>query len=226
VLKKNQLKVEALIEKKYYSLNSSASFKEAHELFEESTLNELPVVDDSVFKGVLFKDMISGREGNKDLIASIEDQLRVIAVNEEERIIVALKKMTLEGVTTLAVIDDDGLMKGMLLASDLWNEFAIKSSLAGMGGWVVLSMKKTDFKLSEISQIVESNGMMIVMHFIHFFQELDIIDVHIKVNRENVNELVQTFQRYGYKVVDVIQPKKFVDDWDNRFDELMRFFST
>lgn len=225
MLKKNQLKVEDLIEKKYFSLSSSISFKNANEIFDECLMNELPVVDDAIFQGMLFKDIIVGREED-DPISLIKEQFRPISVSEEERIIVALKKMTLEGVTTIAVVDEEGGMKGMLLASSLWSEFAIKSSLAGIGGWIVLSMKNSDFKFSEIAQIVESNGMMVVMHFIHFFQEMDVIDVHIKLNRENVNELVQTFQRYNYKVVDVIQPKKFADDWENRFDELMRYFST
>ena len=134
--------------------------------------------------------------------------------------------MTNEGVSSLPVIDSEGTMKGVILASHLWSEFAVKSSLVGPGGWIVLSMKNIDYKLSEIAHIVESNGMKIVLHFVHFFQGMDLIDVHIKVDRENVNELVQTFQRYEYKVSDVIQPKKFSDDWEDRFDELMRFFST
>jgi hypothetical protein len=202
------------------------TFKEASAVFKECLLNELPVVDDHFFVGLLYKDQILGKEDINEPISSIQDQFRSLFVNENDRIIVALEKMTLEGVTTMAVVGDDRLMKGMLLASNLWSEFAIKSSMAGLGGWLVLSMRKADFKLSEIAQIVESNGMIIVMHFIHFFQELEVIDVHIKVNRENVNELVQTFQRYGYKVVDVIQPQKFIDDWENRFDELIRYFST
>lgn len=218
--------VEDLIEKKFYSVDSSMSFKQVFNVFNESNLNELPIVDNAVFLGLIIKEQVLGKEENTDPISTIKEQFRNVSVKEDERVIVALKKMTIGGISNLPVIDEDGLIKGIVSASALWNEFSIKSSMSGIGGWIVLSMNKNDFKLSEIAQIVESNGMMIVMHFVHFFQEMDIIDVHIKVSRENVNELVQTFQRYGYKVVDVIQPQKFVDDWDNRFDELMRFFST
>jgi len=220
------LLVEDLIEKEFYSVESSMSFKQVYNVFTESNQNELPIVNSGVLHGIIIKEQLLGKEENEEAIETIKEQFREVSVKEDERIIVALKKMTLGGISNLPVVDIEGNMKGIVSASTLWNEFSIKSSMSGIGGWIVLSMKKNDFKLSEISQIVESNGMMIVMHFVHFFQEMDIIDVHIKVSRENVNELVQTFQRYGYKVVDVIQPKKFADDWDNRFDELMRFFST
>jgi predicted transcriptional regulator len=202
------------------------SFKQVYHVFTESNQNELPIVDSGLLQGVIIKEQLLGKEDNDEAIATIKEQFREASVKEDERIIVALKKMTLGGISNLPVVDIEGNIKGIVSASTLWNEFSIKSSMSGIGGWIVLSMNKNDFKLSEIAQIVESNGMMIVMHFVHFFQEMDIIDVHVKVSRENVNELVQTFQRYGYKVVDVIQPKKFADDWDNRFDELMRFFST
>lgn len=218
--------VEDLIEKEFYSVESSMSFKQVYHVFTESNQNELPIVDSGLLQGVIIKEQLLGKEDNDEAIATIKEQFREASVKEDERIIVALKKMTLGGISNLPVVDIEGNIKGIVSASTLWNEFSIKSSMSGIGGWIVLSMNKNDFKLSEIAQIVESNGMMIVMHFVHFFQEMDIIDVHVKVSRENVNELVQTFQRYGYKVVDVIQPKKFADDWDNRFDELMRFFST
>lgn len=218
--------IEDLIEKEYASLKSEMTFKEARELFEETKLNDLPIVDGEAFKGILFVDQVEGKGEDKDLLGEIEDQYKSIAVKMDERMIIALKKMTKEGVGNLPVIDDQGEMQGVILSDRLWSEFAVRSSLLGAGGWIVLSVKKRDYKFSEIAQIVESNSMMILMHFVHFFHGVDLIDVHIKVDRENVNELVQTFQRYEYSVSDVIQPKKFEDDWEERFDQLMRFFST
>lgn len=218
--------IDALIEKEFFYLNSSTSFKKAYESFERSKLNELPVVDDKIFKGVLFKDQIKGNEKSKEAISIIKDQFWYISVLENERMIVALKEMTSKGLSSLPVLDAEGEVLGIILSSQLWSEFASKSSLMGEGAWVVLSLKKIDYHLSEIAQIAESNGMLIVMHFVHFFQGVDLIDVHLKLDHENVNGLVQSLQRYKYNVTDVIQPKKFSDDWEDKFDELMRFFST
>ena len=218
--------VDTLIEKEFFSLSSTLTFKEAYKIFKKSKLNELPIVDDSIFKGILFVDQIKGNEKSDDPVSLLQDQFRSIFVEEDERMIVALKKMTNEGISSIPVIDDEGNMLGLVLSSHLWSEFAEKSGLMGTGAWIVVSMKKNDYHLSEIAQIAESSGMIIVMHFVHFFQGVDLIDVHLKFDHENVIGLVQSLQRYKYNVTDVIQPKKYSDNWEDKFDELMRFFST
>lgn len=218
--------VEDLIEKEFHSLKSTMSFKEASLVFNECKQSDLPVIDDSGYQGLVLWEQIKGREDNPDPLSTISEQFRKVSVLPSERIIVAINKMTNEGIQALPVVDEENAVLGVLLAINLWGQFAVKSSLVQPGGWIVLSMHKRDFKLSEIAHIVESNNAVMLMHFINFIEGLDLIEVHIKVDRENVNELVQNFQRYDYKVSDVIQAKKFEDDWENRFDELMRFFST
>ena len=218
--------VEELIEKDYYYLNSKMSFKEAIKTFNDCGQNDLPVVDDGKFLGLVFVDQLKGQEKNNDPISLINDQYRAVYVKPEEKMLVALNKITSEGISTIPVVNDKGLMEGVLLSFQLWNEFAVRSSMLGNGGWVVLTMDQRDYKLSEIAHIVESNGMKVIISFVHYYQGIERIDVHLKVDKENVNELVQTFQRFSYKVTDVIQPEKFTDDWEGKFDELMRFFST
>lgn len=218
--------VEDLIEKDFHSLKSTMSFKEAAIVFNECKQSDLPVIDDSGYQGLVLWEQIKGREDNSDPLSSISEKFRNVSVLPSERMIVAINKMTNEGIQALPVVNEDNEVIGVLLAINLWGQFAVKSSLVQPGGWIVLSMHKRDFKLSEIAHIVESNNAVMLMHFVNFTEGLDLIEVHIKVDRENVNELVQNFQRYDYKVSDVIQAKKFDDDWENRFDELMRFFST
>ena len=202
------------------------SFKETYKVFQKTNLNELPVVDETIFMGVLFREQIKGNEKSADPISLLKDQFRLISVEENERMFVVLKKMTSEGVASIPVINDEGVLLGIIFSSQLWNEFAEKSGLMGSGAWIVVSMKKNDYHLSEIAQIAESTGMIIVMHFVHFHHGVDLIDVHLKFDHENVIGLVQSLQRYKYNVTDVIQPKKFSDDWEDKFDELMRYFST
>lgn len=218
--------VEELIEKDYYSLNSMMNFKEASSVFNESKQSDLPVIDDSNYLGIVLFDQIKGREDSLDQISTFKEQYRQVSVSINDRLIDAILKMTHFGLESIPILDDEEKVLGVVKAVNLWNLFAIKSSFIQPGGWVILSMKKNDLKLSEIAYIVESNNMTMLMHFVSFASGIDLIDVHLKLDRENVNELVQHFQRLNYNVTDVIQAKKYEDDWDNRFDQLMRFFST
>ena len=199
---------------------------EAFEVFNSSNESNLPVIDNGVFRGILFKNQVSDNKQNNLTVADLRDQFRQVSVNEDTRMVSALKKMVSEGVALLPVLNQEGEIKGVMRAKHLWNEFASRSSMLGEGSWIILTMPKKDFSLSRISHLIESHDLFLVMHFVQFYQGGNVIDVHLKVNRENVNELLQSLQRFGYHVSGVIQPKKYVDDWENKFEELMRFFST
>ena len=199
---------------------------EAFEVFNSSNESDLPVIDNGVFRGILFKNQVSDNKQNNLTVADLRDQFRQVSVNEDTRMVSALKKMVSEGVALLPVLNQEGEIKGVMRAKHLWNEFASRSSMLGEGSWIILTMPKKDFSLSRISHLIESHDLFLIMHFVQFYQGGNVIDVHLKVNRENVNELLQSLQRFGYHVSGVIQPKKYVDDWENKFEELMRFFST
>lgn len=217
---------EGLIDKSYVSLNSQMSVADACKVFEKSQQSNIPIVDSGDFKGILFKNQMQGFDEDKIKIEELHDKIKYISVLPETRMVSALKKMVNEGVEFLPVISHSGEMVGILSSINLWNEFASRSSLLGNGSWIIVSMLHKDFSLSKLAHLVESHDLMIVMHFIQFYQGTDSIDVHLKVNRENVNELIQSIQRYGYEITGVIQPKKYIDDWEDKFEELMRFFST
>lgn len=217
---------EELIDKSYVSLNSQMTVGEASKVFKDCKQSNLPVVDSGEYKGILFKNQLQGFEKDKIKLDQLQDQFRSVSVLPETRMVSALKTIVNEGVGYLPVIDHSGEMIGVLSSVHLWNEFASRSSLLGNGSWIIVSMLHKDYSLSKLSHLVESHQLMIVMHFVQFYQGTDTIDVHLKVNRENVNELIQSIQRYGYTITGVIQPKKYIDDWEDKFEELMRFFST
>lgn len=199
---------------------------EACRVFEDSDQSNLPVVDSGEFKGLLFKNQLQGFEKDKIKLDKLQDQFRDISILPETRMVSALKTMVNKGVRILPVINHSRDMIGVLSSVHLWNEFATRSSLLGNGSWIIVSVLRKDYSLSKLAHLVESHELMIVMHFVQFYQGTDSIDVHFKVDRENVNELIQSIQRYGYTVTGVIQPKKYIDDWEDKFEELMRIFST
>lgn len=217
---------EALIDKAYVSLNSQMTVDAACKVFDDSHQSNLPVVDFGMYKGVLFKNQLQGHKKDEIILEELSSQFRPISVLVETRMVTALEKMANQGIAFLPVVNHSSEMIGVLSSAGLWSEFASRSSLLGTGSWIMLSMLQKDYSLSKLAHLVESHRLMIVMHFVQFHQGTDTVDVHLKVNRENVNELIQSLQRYGYVVTGVIQPKKFVDDWEDKFEELMRFFST
>ena len=68
--------IETLINKDFKALNSEMSLKEACKKFDEDKRDNMAIVDEGVFVGVLSKEQLSGQENNSESITTIKDSFR------------------------------------------------------------------------------------------------------------------------------------------------------
>ena len=51
------------------------------------------------------------------------------------------------------------------------------------------------------------------------------LELTLKVNREEIGSIVQSLERYDYKVIAYFQESAHLEDLKGRYDELMRFIN-
>ena len=86
-------------------------------------------------------------------------------------------------------------------------------------------MNEYDYSLSQISQIVESNDAQILSNYITSFKDSKLLEITIKVNRKNIEPILQTFVRYDYTVKASFSEDDFELDMKNRYDGLMKYLN-
>jgi len=79
--------------------------------------------------------------------------------------------------------------------------------------------------MSEIAQIVESNGARILNSFITEVNENEVIKLTLKLNVLNIAPIIQTFERYEYTVAMIYNYSENNDDLSDRYDSLMRYLN-
>jgi hypothetical protein len=94
-----------------------------------------------------------------------------------------------------------------------------------VGSIVVLEMNQVDYSLHEIARIVEGNGARVLSVYTHSVPESVRVEVTLKINREDISDILQSFDRYEYFVKSTYQGSRFHDDLRNRYDELMRLMN-
>jgi hypothetical protein len=57
-----------------------------------------------------------------------------------------------------------------------------------------------DYSFSEITQITESNNANILGIFISKIEN-DVAQITVKLSPSGINEIIQSFRRYGYKII-------------------------
>jgi len=90
---------------------------------------------------------------------------------------------------------------------------------------VVLEMNQVDYSLQQIARIVEGNDAKVLNVYGHSLPGSTRMEVTLKINREDISDILQSFDRYEIQVKTTYQGSRFHDDLRGRYDELMRFIN-
>ena len=86
-------------------------------------------------------------------------------------------------------------------------------------------MNIRDYSLSEIAQIVESNNKKIINSFVNSFADSTKIEVTIKLNSTDIEDVLKTFIRYDYQIQASYTEVDLNDNLSDRYDSLMNYLN-
>ena len=191
---------------------------------DEFKVSHLPVVDGREFLGLVSEDNILDGEKNNTVIAS-KDLLINASVPESQHIYYVIRKLASTDLSVVAVVDVEGKYLGCITLSDLVTKFEELAVINQPGGIIVLNLNKVDYSLAQVAHVVESNNAKILSSYIFERPETGMLELTLKVNREEVSPIVQSLERYDYQVIAYFQESAHLEDLKGRYDELMRFIN-
>jgi CBS domain-containing protein len=127
--------------------------------------------------------------------------------------------------TVIPVVNADNDYEGMISQEDVLNFFARTASFSDTGSIVVLEIGRRDYSMTEISRIVESEGAVILSSFITSEQDANLIEVTIKINRQNIQNIISTFERFNYSIKASFNEQEYLESLQERYDSLMSYLS-
>lgn len=190
---------------------------------EEFKVSHLPVVDGRTFLGLISDDDILDMENAETTIAGIADFYDKVFINENKHYYDALKVISDDHLSILPVLNDEGLYVGAISVNNIVEKLSNVAAVNEPGSILILEIRSHDYSLAQIAQIVESNDARILS--VHIASNYEgTLDVTLKINRPEINGVIQTFQRYGYVIKSNFQINNFYqDDLKNRFESLMNY---
>ena len=188
-------------------------------------VSHLPVVDGSEYLGLVSEQEIYDMNNPDD---AIDSQIRVMSrpfIYDNQHIIEAMQPFAENNLSVLPVLDVEDKYLGVITLPDLSHELA-QMMAAEKGAIIVLEMSVRDYSLSQISQIVEGNDTKIVSLFVQNQSKTDNIYVTIKFNITDISPVIQTFERYSYRIVQVFSSDREIDTMlEDRYNSFMKFMS-
>jgi acetoin utilization protein AcuB len=176
---------------------------------EEFRCLHLPVVDEGNLLGFISEEIILESNDIDRTLADFELVGKQCFVQLDSHFYDILKVAGDSKLQIVAVLNEDQKYTGVITVQDVMVSFAQTASVQMQGGIIVLSMDLIDYSLAEISRYVEENNAKVISSLmVEDPMDKGKIKLTLKINQLELNRIVATLERFGYRVIGRYQETK------------------
>ncbi len=190
---------------------------------EEFKVAWLPVVKGDEFVGIISEAELFELDAADTSIGNTPHQLIRPVLLANQHAYDALKLMAQLNVDVIGVLDDRGKYRGAVTLRKIAEQLSKMAAIREPGGIIVLEVNNVDYSLAQIAQIVEGNDAKILSTYVAGVPDTNKVEVTLKINREDLSRILQTFSRYNYVVKGTFHQSAYEEDLRERYDEFMNY---
>ena len=214
----------SFIDETIIPLKTSDSIYFAIDFFKEFSIRQLPVVQDNLCIGILSLDDIDD-EDIYDLPILDYINLNYSFASNNDHIYEVMRAISEQASTLFPVLDENNNYIGSITLSSLFKNYVNCAAFIQPGSILVLEIDKKNYSLSEIARIVESENKVILSSLLSSNVESDVLEITLKLNSVQIQNLITTFERFGYNIKATFNEEDFMDTLKNRYESLMTYLN-
>lgn len=204
-------------------LQPTDSIAKALQLINDYRVTHLPVVSEEKYLGLISEDDLLDVEEEKGTMQALEQNFLKAFVKNNEHFLNAVNFSNLYESTIVPVVNEENELEGVIAVTDLLKALGDFSGANEIGGIIVMEMERSQFAISEISRIVESNDATIL----HLNTTTDavtgMLTVTLHLNKKEIASIVSSFERYEYDVIYYFGDEKFENEIHSNYRHLMNY---
>ena len=194
----------------------------ALQLINDFKVTHLPVVGEQKFLGLISEDDLLDAD-SKSIIGAIQGDLIKASVKENAHFLEAVNISNQHQISVVPVINEEGELLGTITTQSLLKMLGDFSGAHDIEGLIALEMERSQFAISEISRIVESNEATILHLNTLFNAESGLLSVTLHINKKELSSIVAAFERYDYIVTYYFGEEKFENEIHSNYMHLMNY---
>lgn len=215
--------VNQLISDDIPPLKTNDSAEKALRWMEEFKVSWLPVIEGTEFVGMISESELFELDESGSSIGSTHLSLMRPVLNASQHAYDALKLMAQLNVDVIGVLDEQGKYRGAVTMRKLADQLAKMAAVREPGGIIILEVNNVDYSLAQMAQIVEGNDAKILSTYVSGIGNMGRVEVTLKINREDLSRIMQTFERYNYQINGTFHQSAYEEDLRGRYDEFMNY---
>jgi predicted transcriptional regulator len=213
---------QQIISSQIQPLNYSQTVQEALSLMGALKFPQMPVVKDGLYEGMLMEEDLLDAEGQETL-DNFQYDLLPFSVNANDHFLTAAKLTSEQRLKVVPVINNDKEYLGSIIEEDLLRQFSKLNGVQETGALLVLSMDPDEFSTGQLSKLVETNDAVIKQLNTFTDEVSGKMIVTVRINKEEVSDIIATFQRYDYQVIFHAGQEQYENELKRNYYHLMNF---
>jgi acetoin utilization protein AcuB len=201
------------------------SARQALQLMTDFHITHLPVVEDDKYLGLVEENELLDIEDEDRPLSAAGLTWNKVAIGEDEHFLTVLRLWKKLRLSVIPVVKLDGELLGVITSGELLLALDEYTGADEPGGLIVLSVEPRNFSLSEIGRLVESNDASVVHVATQKDPTTGQLIVSIKLNRNDIQDILATFQRYEYNIETYFGDNLSEDDLRSNYAHLMNYLN-
>ncbi len=202
-------------------LNISDTIGDVKLMFSQLTYTHIPVKNGDIYIGCISETDAHCFE-SPIVLGDITYSIEGFFVRDTSTWLDVLESFAQNNSNVMPILDGNNTYLGYYELNDVIGLFNETPFFAESGGIIIVEKGLNDYSFSEISQIVESNNAKIYGAFISQMVN-DKVQLTVKIGQTGMNDVLQSFRRYGYNIVSGIEEDTYIENLKERSDYLNKY---
>lgn len=203
--------------------SSSETVAEIQDFFSEVTYSHFPVMDNGIYLGCISAvDAETFETGKK--ISDFRYSYEGFFVRESMIWLDVLEVFARNNSNIVPILNEANNYIGYYEITDVIKFLNETPFLKETGGIIVVEKPTADYSMSQITQIVESNNGKLLGVFVSE-ANAEKVQVTIKTTLGAMNEIIQSFRRYNYKIVSEHHEDNYLNTLKERSEYLDKYLN-
>ena len=215
------MQLENLIINDLNPVNLNDTVGDVKMMFSQLTYSHIPVKNGDIYVGCISETDAHCFESQKILL-DINYALEGFYVRNTTNWLDVLEAFAQNDSNVMPVLDTNNNYLGYYELNDIIQLFNETPFFAESGGIIIVEKGVFDYSFSEVCQIIESNNAKIFGALISKMEN-DKVQITVKIGNAALNDVLQSFRRYGYNIVSGIEEDSYIENLKERSDYLKKY---
>ncbi|QCX53162.1 CBS domain-containing protein [Elizabethkingia sp. JS20170427COW] len=190
--------IKEYISKDYPAFSITESLQKVKPLIHQSGFSHVFIQSKGRLLGAISKDKIC--RSDADSLEDLQPYLERFAMLEDSTILDSIRILKSFNANVIPIINSEEKYLGSISIVNIFQEFSQYPFFWENGAILIVEVDEREYSMTEIAKIVEGNNAKFYGAFIYHCDQGK-IQVVVKVSRDNLSSIDETFDRFGYRVV-------------------------